>query len=150
MDFLTLCQALGVALAAGLVIGAVLPPVMPDWGVVAGAAPLGILVGVVILGGEDDPVWPAFFTGLLGAGLAALVARDVASGAARRARGGTEATGSPTAAITAFILLIAILGGALSMLAPPFAIVAFVGLAWIWLMRRRGGEQKHEGLRVLR
>jgi hypothetical protein len=150
MDFLSLCQGLGVAIAVGLVIGVVLPPIMPTWGVLAGAAPLGIVVCAFILGGEDEPIWPAFIVGLLGAGLAAVVARDVAAGAGRRARGGTEIEASAPLGVTALVVLAAVVVAALSLVAPPFSLVALVALAWIWLIRRRRAEQKHEGLRVLR
>ena len=150
MDFLSLCQGLGVAIAVGLVIGVVLPPIMPTWGVLAGAAPLGIVVCAFILTGEDEPIWPAFIVGLLGAGLAAVVSRDVAAGAGRRARGGTEIGASAPLGVTALVVLAAVVVAALSLVAPPFSLVALVALAWIWLMRRRRAEQKHEGLRVLR
>ncbi len=88
MDFLAVCQGLGLALAAGLVIGVVLPPIMPTWGVIAGAAPLGVLACIVALNSEDEDVWPAIPIGILAAGLAAIVSREVASGAARRQAGG--------------------------------------------------------------
>jgi hypothetical protein len=38
----------------------------------------------------------------------------------------------------------------LGLFVPPFSLVAHFALAWIWLSRRRGAEEKHEGLRVLR
>ena len=71
----------------GSIIGAVVPPIMPTWGVLAGAAPLGMLACGAALNGADEALWPALPVGLLGAGLAAMVSRDVAAGAARRQRG---------------------------------------------------------------
>ena len=59
MDALAICQGLGLAIAAGLIIGAVVPPIMPTWGVVAGAAPLGIIACGAALNGEDEALWPA-------------------------------------------------------------------------------------------
>lgn len=151
MDFLSLCQGLGVAIAVGLVIGVVLPPSMPTWGVLVGAATLGIVVCVLIFNGQDEPTWPAFVVGPLGAGLAAVVARDVAAGAGRRARRGTEIEASAPLGVTALVVLAAlVVGVVVSLVAPLFSLVAFTALAWIWLMRRRRAEQKHEGLRVLR
>lgn len=150
MDFLSLCQGLGVAIAVGLVIGVVLPPSMPTWGVLAGAAALGIVVCAFIFNGEDEPIWPAFVVGPLGAGLAAVVARDVAAGAGRRARRGTEIEASAPLGVTALVVLAAVVVGVTGLVAPLFSLVAFTALAWIWLMRRRRAEQKHEGLRVLR
>jgi hypothetical protein len=71
MDLYAICAGLGLAIAAGLVIGVVLPPIMPTWGVVVGAAPLGVLGCAAALNGADEAVWPALPVGVLGAALAA-------------------------------------------------------------------------------
>jgi hypothetical protein len=150
MDFLVVCQGLGLALAAGLVIGVVLPPIMPSWGVIAGAAPLGILLCVVSFNSEDEDIWPAIPIGILAAGLAAIVSRDVATGAARRqAEGGEPGQGAPPG-VMALVVLAAALLAALSLMVPPVSLVAAAALVWLWLVRRRQAERKHEGLRVLR
>ena len=151
MDFVILCQALGLAISAGLVIGVAFPAVMPPWGALAGAVPIGIVAGVMILSGDSEPIWPAFITGPLGAGLAAVVSHDVATGAARRAGAGTtEVGGSASVGIAAMIVVAALAVAVISIVAPPVSLAVFVGLAWIWLMRRRQAERKHEGLRILR
>jgi hypothetical protein len=151
MDALTIFQGLGLAIAAGLLIGAIVPPVMPAWGAIAGAVPLGVLACAAALSGEDEAIWPALPVGVIGAGLAALVARDVAAGAARREAGAvTVADARAPAGLTAMFVVASIAVAVLSLFVPPFAIVALVALAWLWLMRRRQAEQKHEGLRVLR
>jgi hypothetical protein len=149
--FLAICQGLGLAIAAGLIIGAVVPAIMPTWGVVAGAAPLGILGCAAALSGEDEALWPALPVGLLGAGLAATVSRDVAAGAGRRQRdslGGGEAQAS--GGVIATVVLAAVVVAGVSLVAPPFSLVVLMGLAWLSLSRRRRQERKHEGLRVLR
>ena len=151
MDLLVLSQGLGLAIAAGLIIGVVLPPVMPDWGAFAGAAPLGVLACAAALGGEEEPLWPALPVGLIGAGLAATVSRDVAAGAARREQSSIEAVrAQPPAAVTALVVGAAVAVAALSLFLPPFSLVALAALAWLWHSRRRRSEEKHEGLRVLR
>jgi hypothetical protein len=155
MDFLDLCQGLGLALAAGLVIGAVLPPVMPSWGVLAGAAPLAVIVCALSLDSTGEPVWPAVLIGIIGGGLAGVVSRDVVSGASRRqaqaaSAPGRTAAGSGSAGVTAIVVLSAIVLAALSLFVPPVSLVAAAALAWVWLGRRRREQQKHEGLRVLR
>ncbi len=150
MDALAICQGLGLAIAAGLIIGAVVPPVMPPWGVVAGAAPLGIIACGAALNGEDEALWPALPVGLLGAGLAAIVSRDVAAGAARRQRGAADAGAQAPAGVTAIMVAAAVVVAAVSLVAPPFSLVALLALAWLSLSRRRRDERKHEGLRVLR
>lgn len=151
MDFLAICQGLGLALAAGLIIGVVVPPVMPTWGILAAAIPLGVIAGFLALSGSDEAVWPALPVGAAGAALAAVVSADVAAGAARREAHGTEpgAQGAPLGIILLTALAAAALA-LLSLVAPPVSLVAATALAWIWLNRRRRAEQKHEGLRVLR
>jgi hypothetical protein len=151
VDALAICQGLGLAIAAGLIIGAVVPPIMPTWGVVAGSAPLGIIACGAALNGEDEALWPALPVGLLGAGLAAMVSRDVAAGAARRQRGAAgDAAAQSANGVIAIIVAAAIVVAALSLLAPPFSLVVLLALAWLSLSRRRREERKHEGLRVLR
>jgi hypothetical protein len=151
VDVLAICQGLGLAIAAGLIIGAVVPPIMPTWGVVAGAAPLGIIACGAALNGEDEALWPALPVGLLGAGLAAIVARDVAAGAARRQRGSPgDAAAQTPIGVTAIVVVSAVVVAAVSLVAPPFSLVVLLALAWLALARRRREERKHEGLRVLR
>jgi uncharacterized protein (TIGR03382 family) len=153
MDFLVICQGLGLALAAGLIVGVVLPPIMPTWGYVAGAAPLGIGGCVAALSSEGEPLWPAVPIGVLAAGLAAVVARDIARGAARRERGGAgpdPVDAQVPAAITGIFVLAGAVLALLSLFVPPVSLVALAALAWLWLSRRRRAERKHEGLRVLR
>lgn len=151
MDFDAICQGLGLALAAGLIIGVVVPPVMPAWGVIAGAAPLGIIAAGAPLNGEDEALWPALPIGLIAAGLAAVVARDVAAGAVRRERGEAERVGAQASpGVIAIFVLAAVALAALSLVLPPASLVVLVALAWLWLARRRREERKHEGLRVLR
>jgi hypothetical protein len=148
---LAISQGLGLAIAAGLVLGVILPPIMPTWGVVAGAAPLGIFACGAALGGADEPLWPALPVGLLGAGLAATVSRDVAAGATRRERGvpGEVARQAPSG-VVAIVVLFAVAVAALSLVAEPVSLVAAAGLAWLAVSRREREKRKHEGLRVLR
>ncbi|MGZ8676681.1 MAG: hypothetical protein ACXWXU_07575 [Solirubrobacterales bacterium] len=153
MDFLAICQGLGLALAAGLIIGVVLPAMMPSWGVIVGAAPIGVLACAAALNEADEALWPAVPIGILAAGLAAMVSRDVAAGAARRAAPGTpEATIQAQApgGVTAIVVLAAIALAVLSIFVPPVSLVAASALAWLWVNRRKRDERKHEGLRVLR
>jgi hypothetical protein len=151
--FIAICQGLGLALAVGLVIGVVVPPIMPAWGVIAGAAPLGILACAAALNGADEAVWPAILIGGLGAALAALVAHDVAAGAARRegqARELETQLREPSAALTAMVIVAAALLALLSLFLPPVSLVALAALAYLYLSRRGREDRKHEGLRVLR
>jgi hypothetical protein len=149
--FLAICQGLGLAIAAGLILGVVLPPIMPTWGVVAGAAPIGVLAAGAALNGAGEAVWPALPVGVFGAGLAAVVTRDVASGAIRRQR--DRATGAEVQApsgVTVIVVLAAVVVAGVSLVLKPFSLVVLLALSWLWISRRRQAERKHEGLRVLR
>ncbi len=145
------CQGLGFAIAAGLILGVVIPAIMPNWGVVAGAAPLGMIAAGAALQGQDEALWPALPVGILGAGLAAMVSRDVAAGAVRRERDGLAgAEAQAPSGVTAIIVLVAVIVAAVSLVVPYAAVAVLIGLGWLWLSRRRREARKHEGLRVLR
>jgi hypothetical protein len=149
--FLAICQGLGLAIAAGLILGVVVPPIMPTWGAVAGAAPIGVLAAGAALNGADEPVWPALPVGLIGAGFAAVVTRDIASGAIRRQR--DRVTGADVQApsgVTVIVVLAAVIVAGVSLILAPFSLVVLLALTWLWVSRRRQAERKHEGLRVLR
>lgn len=148
---LAICQGLGLAIAAGLILGVVFPPIMPTWGAVVGAAPLGVLAAGTALNGAGEALWPALPVGVIGAGLAAVVTRDVASGAARRQQ--DRLSGADLQApsgVMAIVVLVAVVIAAVSLVLKPFSLLALVGLVWLSISRRRRAERKHEGLRVLR
>ncbi|HKH22225.1 MAG TPA: hypothetical protein VKA88_01275 [Solirubrobacterales bacterium] len=149
--FLAVCQGLGLAIAAGLILGVVFPPIMPTWGVLAGVAPLGILAAGAALNGADEALWPAIPVGLIGAGFAAAVMRDVASGAVRRQRDqltGTDVQ-APSGVIVIVVMAAAVIG-VVSLVLSPFSLVVLAALAWLAISRRQRAQRKHEGLRVLR
>lgn len=151
MDFLSLCQALGLALAAGLIVGAAAPSIMPAWGVAAGSAPLGVVVAAASLNAEEQDAWVGIPLGALAAVLAGIVTADVTAGAARRAEAGADpADAQPPAGVVAYAVMAALVLAVLSLLLPPISLVALAALLWLWLSRRRRAQQKHEGLRVLR
>ena len=148
--FLAVCQGLGLAIAVGLILGVVLPPIMPGWGVIVGAAPLGVLAALAALSAADEALWPALPVGLIGAGLAALVARSVAAGAARRQGDRMEVDYQAVSGVTAIVVLAAVVVAGLSLILSPVSLVVFLALIAVWVSRRRQAERKHEGLRVLR
>ena len=149
--FLAICQGLGLAIAAGLILGVVLPPIMPTWGAVVGAAPLGVLAAGAALNGADEALWPALPVGILGAGFAAVVSRDVAAGAIRRQRDPmTGADVQAPSGVTVIVVLAAVVIAGICLVLEPFSLVVLVALTFLWISRRRQAERKHEGLRVLR
>ena len=89
--------------------------------------------------------------GVLGAGLAAVVSRDVAGGAIRRQR--DQVTGTQVQApsgVTVIVVLAAVIVAGVSLVLEPFSLVVLLALTVLWMTRRRQAERKHEGLRVLR
>jgi hypothetical protein len=149
--FLAICQGLGLAIAAGLILGVVFPPVMPTWGAVVGVAPIGVIAAGAALNGADEAIWPALPVGVLGSGLAAVVTRDVVAGAVRRQS--DQLTGAEVRApsgITVIVVFAAIVVSGLSLIVEPVSLVVLAALAWVWVSRRQRGQRKHEGLRVLR
>jgi hypothetical protein len=149
--FLAICQGLGLAIAAGLILGVVFPPIMPTWGAVVGAAPIGVLAAGAALNGAGESVWPALPVGAIGAGLAAVVSRDVASGAIRRQRDRvTGADVQSPSGVTAIVMVAAVVVAGISLVFEPFSLLVLVAMSWVWVSRRRRAQRKHEGLRVLR
>jgi hypothetical protein len=151
MDFMAICTGLGLALAAGLIIGVVVPPIVPAWGAFVAAAPLGVIACGAALNGADEEIWPALLIGPAAAGGAALITRDVVGGAARRARPSIEDLQAQTpAGVAPIVVLAAAVVAVLSLFLPPVSLVVLAAFVWLWLSRRRREERKHEGLRVLR
>jgi hypothetical protein len=148
---LAICQGLGLAIAVGLIIGVVVPPIMPAWGAAVGAAPLGVLAAGAALNAADEALWPALPVGVLGAGMAAIVTRDIVSGAARRQQDRvTPAEAQTPSGVTVIVVMAAVVIAGVSLVLKPFSLVVLVALSCLWISRRRRAERKHEGLRVLR
>jgi hypothetical protein len=148
--FLAACQGLGLALAAGIVTGAI-AGVVPERarGLIFVLLLAGAIGGALAFGAslesEDHPAWPGWFVGAAAAVIAFGVARSVVSGAASRAGAG----GSP-AAIAGTVVLAGLALAALSVLLPPVSLVFLGALAVLALRRRRRADEKYEGLRSLR
>jgi len=144
--FLAGCQGLGLALAAGALLGS------PGAGGNAGrvlalaAALVGALLYGISLTPEDHPAWPGWVIGAPAALLAYVTARDVAAAAQARAGSGGDR------GVALFVALYA-LGLAGLVLLGPVAIVsiaALIATIWLFVTRRRKADAKHAGLRSLR
>jgi hypothetical protein len=146
--FLAGCQGLGLALAAGVLGGAISGTRDGDaLRVTLGLAALA--AGAALFGwsltSEDHPAWPGWLAGAAAALVAFGVASEVVTGARRRA--GEEGSGGAIAAMCAGAGLA--LGG-LSLVVSPVSLAALAGIVWLAFARRRRAAAKHEGLRVLR
>jgi Flp pilus assembly protein TadB len=110
-----------------------------------------VLAAGAALNGAGESVWPALPVGAIGAGFAAVVSRDVASGAIRRQRNRvTGADVQSPSGVTVIVVVAAVVVAGISLVFEPFSLVVLVALSWVWVSRRRRAERKHEGLRVLR
>lgn len=151
MDFFVEgCQGLGLALAIGAIGGALV-------GASSGAQGLNIAlaIGAAVAGAwafgwsltqaGDHPAWPGWPVGAAFALFAFFVVGGVVAGA--RTRAGEDSSASALA-IPALLAAIALAG--LSLAFGPIALVALAALVFLALSRRRRGQRKYEGLRVLR
>jgi hypothetical protein len=149
--FLAVCQGLGFAIAVGLILGVVFPPIMPTWGAVVGVAPLGVIAAGAALNGADEALWPAVPVGLIGAGLAAAVTRDIAAGAVRRQRDQVSGAEVQTpSGVTVIVVVFAVVLAVVSLFLEPISLAVLLALVWLAVSRRQRAQRKHEGLRVLR
>jgi hypothetical protein len=141
--FLAICQALGIALAVGALVGAGgRGGRAAVWlALLAGAA--GGAAGGLSMSADDQPIAGGIAVGAVGGWLAATAVSALVSGAARRAGGGARGVGF-IVALAAAVLAV------LSIVVPPGSLAAVLALGWLALARRRRGQRKYEGLRSLR
>lgn len=108
-----------------------------------------ILAGVIglILGFLLTPLFDGstlvggIFTALF-AGLACAATSDVVAGASRRS--------GATWALSLMVILVAALVAGVTVLFPPFGLVAAALIIWLVIGRRRRGDRKYAGLRILK
>jgi len=136
-------QAVGLGLAIGMIVGTTGLEGSARGGITLVGGFIGLAAGAIAAAADDDSVLVGAVFGFLGAALACVIVSDVIAGARRRRGAGTGALGF----IVAMVAL-AIAGA--TILFPPFALVALIGLIWLGLARRRRAQRKYEGLRVLR
>jgi hypothetical protein len=140
--FLAGCQGAGLALAAGIFAGASGRRGAVGVLLLAAAAVGGAALFGASLEQEDYSAYPGWPLGALLAGIAFVVVREIAEGAAARDEG-AGFTG-------ALIALAALVLAGLSLVLSPVAILAALALAWLWVQRRDRAARKYEGLRSLR
>lgn len=148
-QFLHGCQGLGLALASGMVAGAISGAfghqglhrhVLGVLAIVAAALLFGASLTAV-----DHPAWPGWIAGAA-AGLGAFgLTEDVVSSARQRVEGGR-----PPGSLVAIVVASGLVLAALSLVVSPVSLVALAAALWLAIGRRRRSQRKHEGLRVLR
>ena len=123
--------------------------------VAAGLGAVGLVFGALLFagsladGGHDS--WPGLVGGVIAAALGYLAVAQLFARARRRLRAAATDTssGAPNL-LDAYADAIALVLAGLSILAPPVGIVALIAFLVLLLRARRGGDQKYEGLRILR
>jgi hypothetical protein len=144
MDFFfAICQALGIGLAAGALLGAFGPGGRQVTPIALVAAALGAAAAGFSMSEDGESIVVGIVIGAIGGWLAATVVSAVVSGALKRAESGA-------AGLASLVVLAALALVGLSILLPPVSLVVLVGLGWLALSRRRQADRKYEGLRILR
>ena len=151
--FLTICQALGVGLAVGVLVGAFGPMgqratlialVAAAFGAALGALTMSELAGADLLNHDDgESIVGGIVVGAVAGWLAATVVAAVVAGALRR----NEAA---AAGLSSLVVLAAVALAGLAILLPLISLLALAGLGWLGASRRRRADRKYEGLRILR
>jgi hypothetical protein len=140
------CQGLGLALAAGTILGAFGRRDQAFWIGAAVAALTGAVLFGISLTPEDHPAWPGWVIGAPAAVLATATFADIAVSAQSRTSDGGSG------GITLWIALYALALAGLCLLGPLalISIPALIGTLWLFITRRRKAGEKYEGLRSLR
>ena len=140
------CQGLGLALAAGALLGAFGVKGSTSTFLAVVAAGVGAVLFGLSLSAEDHPSWPGWVLGALAAEFSYMTARDIA--VAAQARAGEGGVGG----VALFIALFAVVLAGLALLGPValISIIALVAILWLWATRRGQAAEKYEGLRSLR
>jgi phosphotransferase system glucose/maltose/N-acetylglucosamine-specific IIC component len=151
--FLAICQALGLGLAVGALLGAFGPGgrqirlvalVAAALGAALGALTVSALVPADLLNHDDDQsVLAGILVGAAAGWLGATVVASVVAGALRRSSG-------DAAGLTSLVVIASLALAGLAIIVPPVSLVVVVGLAWLALARRSRADRKYEGLRILR
>lgn len=141
--FLALCQAFGVALAIGTLLGAFGAREGMALPLAVFAAALGAALAALSMSADDEPLAGAIVVGAVGGWLGTMVVSGIVAGATTRAEGGA-------AGLAAIVVLAALVLAGLSILLPPVSLLALAAVSWLAVARRRRAQRKYEGLRILR
>lgn len=136
-----LFRALGLALAAGVLIALVPSRRVADAAALLAGAALGLWM---VLGDRDGWWWAAVLTGVAGG----LLAASAAGGLFARVRARLADAGAGGVILYAIIAALVIAGATL--LFPPLALLAGAALGWLLYTGRRREGEKYAGLRILR
>jgi hypothetical protein len=148
--FESVCQGIGLALAAGAILGAGGRTGALGGALFVLAEVAGAVVFALSLSGNDHTAWPGVIAGGLTAALGFVVSRAVAVGARARAATGEGGAEGSAVAIGGTIALAALAIAALATLVSPSALVFLAAFGWLGAQQQRRAGRKYEGLRSLR
>lgn len=123
--------------------------------VAAGLGAIGVVLGALLFAGSladgGHTSWPGLIAGALAAALGYLAVAQLFARARRRLRAAAASSegGAPNL-LDAYADVISLVLAGLSILAPPVGLVALVVFLVLLLRTRGSGDQKYEGLRILR
>ena len=113
--------------------------------ILAGA---GVALGALFFAGALARGGYAFWPGLIGGVICALVGLAATQPLLRRVRDRLDAESA--AALPLFTEAAAVIAAGLSVLLPPVGVIVLLLLLWLLIAGRGRGEQKYAGLRILR
>lgn len=111
-------------------------------------AGVGVALGALFFAGALARGGYAFWPGLIGGVICALVGLAATQPLLRRVRDRLDAESA--AALPLFTEAAAVIAAGLSVLLPPVGLIVLLLLLWLLIAGRGRGEQKYAGLRILR
>jgi hypothetical protein len=116
---------------------------------------IGLVLGALLFAGSladgGHTSWPGLIGGALAAALGYLAVAQLFARARKRLRtAATSTEGGAPNLLDAYADAIALVLAGLSILAPPVGLLAIVAFVVLLVRSRGSGDQKYEGLRVLR
>ena len=137
------------ALVLGVLVSVILARRRPDDPTMVSAlSGIGVGLGALLGAGSMDDRFDGWWPGLVVGGLSALLASTAVRSLVGRVRARLDA--EARAALPVYEEGSGLLLAALTVLAPPVAIVALGFFAWLLLGSRRRDREKYAGLRILR
>jgi hypothetical protein len=123
-------------------------PSASDRAVQLGLAAAALVIGALMFGGEIARSHHPAVVGIIAGVICAAVGVAATQPLLARVRGRLDAEAAGTLPLIAEAT--AVLGAALSVIAPPVGVILLAALLWLLVAGRGRGEQKYAGLRILR
>jgi hypothetical protein len=115
---------------------------------VAALGGIGLGLGALLFAGTLDDRHATWWPGIIGGILCALIAQQGTTSLLTRTRARLDAQAA--AALFLYAEAAALLTAGLSVLIPPFSLLAIGFFLWLRIGGRRRDDEKHAGLRILR